>query len=82
MKKNERNRIPIEKVSKLYFVKTASNGSSISNENPWVVMQCKLGYMPLSAIRPLVSRSVGLESLNDVQFPKDFIKENRYYREE
>ena len=76
LKKNERNRIPIEKVSNLYFVKTASNGSNLSNENPWVVMQRKLGYMPLSAIRPLVSRSVGLESLNDVQFPKDFIEEN------
>ena len=40
-------------------------------------MQRKLGYMPLSAIRPLVSRSVGLELLNDVQFSKDFIEENR-----
>ena len=48
----------------------------VSNENPWVAMQRKLGYMPLSAIRPLVSRSVGLESRNDVQFTKDFIEEN------
>jgi ubiquitin len=76
LKRNEHNRIPIEKVSNLYFVKTASNGSSLSNENPWVVMQRRLGYMPLSAIRPLVSRSVGLEMLTDVPFPKDFIDEN------
>ena len=75
LKRNEHNRIPIEKVSNLYFVKTASNGSSLSDENPWVVMQRRLGYMPLSAIRPLVSRSVGLEMLTDVPFPKDFIDE-------
>ena len=30
LKRNEHNRIPIEKVSNLYFVKTASNGSSLS----------------------------------------------------
>ena len=32
--------------------------------------------MPMSAIRSLVSRSVGLETLVDVPMPKNFIDEN------
>jgi len=76
LKKNEQRRIPIEKVGNLFFVKTASNSSGPANDNIWVVMQRKLGFMPLNAIRSLVSRSVGLEQLVDVPFPKHFIDEN------
>jgi hypothetical protein len=62
-------------VDLLYFVKTSSNSSSLSDDNPWVVMQRRLGFMPMSAIRSLVSRSVGLETLVDVPLPKNFIDE-------
>ena len=74
--RSELNRIPIECVDHLYFVKTSSNSSSLSDDNPWVVMQRRLGFMPMSAIRSLVPRSVGLETLADVPMPKNFIDEN------
>ena len=75
-KQSEQNRIPIECVDHLYFVKTSSNSSSLSDDNPWVVMQRRLGFMPMSAIRSLVPRSIGLESLVDVPLPKNCIDEN------
>ncbi len=39
-------------------------------------MQRRLGFMSMSAIRSLVSGSVGLETLVDVPWPKNFIDEN------
>ena len=48
----------------------------MSDDTLWVVMQRRLGFMPLSAIQSLVSRSVGLEKLVDVPFPKHYIDEN------
>ena len=63
-------------VDHLYFVKTSSNSSSLSADNPWVAMQRRLGFMPMLAIRSLVPRSVGLETLAYVPMPKNFIDEN------
>ncbi len=57
-------------------MKTSSNSSSLSDDNPWVVMQRRLGFMPMSAVRSIVPRSVGLETLVDVPLPKNFIDEN------
>jgi hypothetical protein len=74
--RSEQDCIPIECVDHLYFVKTSSNSSNLPDDNPWVVMQGRLGFMPMSAIRSLVSRSVGLETLLDVPLPKHFIDEN------
>jgi hypothetical protein len=74
--RSEQDRIPIECVDHLYFVKTSSNSSNLPDDNPWVVMQRRLGFMPMSAIRSLVPRSVGLETLVDVPLPKNFIDEN------
>ena len=57
-------------------MKTSSNSFSLSDDHPWVVMQRKLGFMPISAIRSLVPRSVGLETRVNVPLPKNFIDEN------
>ncbi len=73
---SEQNCIPIEIVDHLYFVKTFFNSSSLSDNIPWVVMQRRLGFMPMSVMRSFVFRSVGLETLVDVPFPKNFIDEN------
>ena len=40
--RSELNHIPIECVDHLYFVKTSSNSSSLSDDNPWVFI--KTGY--------------------------------------
>jgi hypothetical protein len=72
----EQARIPIECVDNLYFIKTSLVDSDLSDDNPWIVWQRRLGFMPLPAIRSLVSRSLGLESLDEVPFPKNFIDEN------
>ena len=50
LKRNEQNRIPIEKVGNLYFVKTASNSTSMSDDNLWVVMQRRLGCNPITCV--------------------------------
>ena len=72
----EQSCIQIECVDGLYFIKTSSVDSDLSNDDPWKVAQRRLGFMDLNALRSLVSRSVGLEYLNDAPFPKNFIDEN------
>ncbi len=69
------NAFPLRLLKTIYFVKTSSNSSSLSDGNPRVFMQHRLGFMPMSAIRSLVPRSVDLETLVDVPSPKNFIDE-------
>ena len=73
--RSEKNRIPIECVDGLYFIKTSASpvDGNFSDYNPWISWQRKLGFMPLPAILSLVSRSVGLEGLEDAPFPKNFV---------
>ena len=45
----EQNSIPIECVDDLYFVKTSSVDSDLSNDDQWKIVQRRLGSMNLKA---------------------------------
>ena len=68
--------IPIELVNTLFFIRNSNDAcfdDAARKHNAWILAQRCVGFVPLPCVRKMVSCCHGLEHLNAVPFPSNYI---------
>ncbi len=71
--------IPIIPVGTLFHVQTCADAEIRRHaraENKWICWHRRLGYMPLATIQQMINTCQGLEDLQGIAMPRNYISAN------